>query len=88
MKKTIWEIFKNHALKFTVTHTVRLRAMRNTNKKKLKPPSALGYLITVNFRTLRVFPMQVLASSCLPQQILDFPSILFTHFDEKAQEFA
>ena len=33
---------------------------------KLKPPSALGYLITANFRTLRVFPMQVLASSCLP----------------------
>ena len=49
MKKTICEIFQNHALKITVTHTVRLRAMRNTNKKKLKPPSALGYLITVNF---------------------------------------
>ena len=30
--------------------------------------------------------MQVLASSCLPQQILNFPSNLFTHFDEKAQE--
>ena len=26
--------------------------------------------------------MQVLASSCLPQQILNFPSNLFTHFDE------
>ena len=39
---------------------------------KLKPPSALGYLITAKFRTLRVFPMQVLASSCLPQQILNF----------------
>ena len=38
------------------------------------------------FRTLRVFPMQVLARSCLPQQILNFPSNLFTHFDEKAQE--
>ena len=35
------------------------------------------------FRTLRVFPMQVLARSCLPQQILNFPSNLFTHFDEK-----
>ena len=35
-----------------------------------------------NFRTLRVFPLQVLASSCLPQQILKFPSNLFTHFDE------
>ena len=31
---------------------------------------------------LRVFPLQVLASSCLPQQILKFPSNLFTHFDE------
>ena len=31
--------------------------------------------------------MQVLASSCLPEQILNFPSNLFTHFDEKAQEF-
>ena len=40
--------------------------------------SALGYLITANFRTLRVFPMQVLASSCLPQQILNCPSNLFT----------
>ena len=49
---------------------------------KLKPSSALGYLITANFRTLRVFPLQVLASSCLPQQILKFPSNLFTHFDE------
>ena len=35
-----------------------------------------------NFRTLRVFPLQVLASSCLPQQILHFPSNLFTHFDK------
>ena len=38
--------------------------------------------ITVNFRTLRIFPLQVLARSCLPQQILKFPSNLFTHFDE------
>ena len=53
---------------------------------KAKPPSALEYLITANFRTLRVFPMQVLASSCLPQQIINFPLNLFTHFDEKAQE--
>ena len=53
---------------------------------KAKPPSALGYLITANFRTLSVFPMQVLASSCLPQQILNFPSNLFTHVGEKAQE--
>ena len=30
--------------------------------------------------------MQVLASSCFPQQTLNFPSNLFTHFDEKAQE--
>ena len=35
-----------------------------------------------NFRTLRVFPQQVLASSCLPEQILNFPSNLFTHFDK------
>ena len=54
---------------------------------KLKPPNALGYLITANFRTLRVFTLQVLASSRLPQQILNFPSNLFTHFNEKAQEF-
>ena len=39
-------------------------------------------LSTANFRTLRVFPLQVLASSCLPQQILNFPSNLFTHFDK------
>ena len=32
-KKTICETFKNHALKIMVTHTVRLRAMRNTKKK-------------------------------------------------------
>ena len=38
--------------------------------------------ITINFRTLRIFPLQVLESSCLPQQILKFPSNLFTHFDE------
>ena len=50
------------------------------------PPSALGYLITANFRTLRVSPLRVLAS-CLPRQILNCPSNLFTHFDEKAQEF-
>ena len=31
--------------------------------------------------------MQVVASSRLPQQILNFPSNLFTHLDEKAQEF-
>ena len=35
---------------------------------KLKPPIALGCLITANFRTLRVFPLRVLASSCLPRQ--------------------
>ena len=28
------------------------------------------------------FPLQVLTSSCLPQQILNFPSNLFTHFDK------
>ena len=32
---------------------------------KLKPPGALGYLITANFRAPRVFPMEVLATSCL-----------------------
>ena len=31
----------------------------------------------------RVFPMQFLASSSLPQKILNFPLNLFTHFDEK-----
>ena len=35
-----------------------------------------------NFRTLRVFPLQVLASCLLPQQILNFPSNLFTHFNK------
>ena len=60
---------------------------RTPMEAKTTSRSELGYLITANFRTLRVFPMQVLASSCLPQQILNFPSILFTHFDEKAQEF-
>ena len=39
-------------------------------------------LSTANFSTLRVFPLEVLASSCLPQQILNFPSNLFTHFDK------
>ena len=39
-------------------------------------------LSMANFRTLRVFPLQVLASSCLPQQKLNFPSNLFSHFDE------
>ena len=39
-------------------------------------------LSTANFKTLRVFPLQVLASSLLPQQILNFPSNLFTHFDK------
>ena len=39
------------------------------------------------FATLRVFLLQALASSCLPQQILNFPSNLFLHFDEKAQEY-
>ena len=53
-------------------------------KAKTTTRSALGYL--ANFRTLRVFPMQVLTSSCLPQQIINFPLNLFTHFDEKAQE--
>ena len=33
-------------------------------------------LSMANFRELRVFPLQVLASSCLPQQILNFPSNL------------
>ena len=33
IKKTICETFQNYALKITVTHTVRLRAMRNTKKK-------------------------------------------------------
>ena len=32
--------------------------------------------------------LQVLASSCLPEQILNFPvSNLLAYFDEKAQEF-
>ena len=35
-----------------------------------------------NFRTLGVFPLHVLASSCLPQQILNFLSNLFSHFDK------
>ena len=38
-------------------------------------------LSTTNFRTLRVFPLQVLASCLLLEQILNFPSNLFTHFD-------
>ena len=38
-------------------------------------------LSTANIRMLRVFPLQVLASSCLLQQILNFPSNL-THFDK------
>ena len=54
---------------------------------KTKTTSALGYLITANFKTLRVFPLQVLASSCFSQQTLNFPSNLFTNFDEKAQKF-
>ena len=33
IKKTTCETFKNYALKITVTHPVRLRAMRNTKKK-------------------------------------------------------
>ena len=32
--------------------------------------------------TLRVFPLLVLPSCLLPQQILNFPSNLFTHFDK------
>ena len=40
-----------------------------------------------NFGTNRVFPMQAQAISCLPLEILNFPSNLFIHFDEKAQEF-
>ena len=68
-------------------HRWRARRPLASRVMKAKPPSALGYLITANIRTLRVFPMQVLASSCLPQQILNFPSNLFTHFDEKTQEF-
>ena len=52
-------------------------------KTKTTNNIALGYLITANFRALRVFPMQVLVSSCLPQQILNFSSNLFTHFDKK-----
>ena len=39
-------------------------------------------LSTASFRTLRVFPQQVLASCLLPQQILNFPSKFFTHFDK------
>ena len=39
-------------------------------------------LSTANFRTLRVFPLEVLASCVLPQQILNFPSNLVTHFDK------
>ena len=39
-------------------------------------------LSTANFRTLRVFPLQVLASCLLLEQILNFPSNLFTHFDK------
>ena len=60
---------------------------RTPMEAKITTRSALEYLITANFRTLRVFPMQVLTSSCLPQQMLNFPSNLFTHLDEKAQEF-
>ena len=37
-------------------------------------------LSMANFRALRVFPLQVLASSCLPQQILNF--FFETHFDK------
>ena len=36
-----------------------------------------------SFRMLGFFPPQVLASSCLPQQILNFPSNLLTHFNKK-----
>ena len=71
--------------RLTSSHS-RLCAYNSELRWKLKPPSALGYLITPNFRTRRVFPLRVLAS-CLPQQILNFPSNLFTHFDEKALEF-
>ena len=39
-------------------------------------------LSTAYFRTLGVFPLQVLASCLLPQQILNFPSKFFTHFDK------
>ena len=75
IKKTICKTFKNHALKITVTRTVRLCEIQRKRCKgrltlshnrwcaynselrwKLKPPSALGYLIMANFRTLKVFP--------------------------------
>ena len=39
-------------------------------------------LSPANFRTLRVFPLEVLASCVLPQQILNFSSNLVTHFDK------
>ena len=51
--------------RLTSSHS-RLCAYNSELQWKLKPPSALGYLITPNFRTLRVFPLQVLTSSCLP----------------------
>ena len=43
-----------------------------------------GYKQQLSFlATLRVFPLQVLASSCLPQQMLNFPSNLFPHLMKK-----
>ena len=56
-------------------------AMNNTIDKQLSSFNPKFTLSTANFRTLRVFPLQVLASSCLPQQILNFSSNLLTHFD-------
>ena len=67
--------------RLTSSHN-RLWAYNFELRLEQKPSSALGYLITANFRTLRVFPLQVLASSCLPQQILKFSLKLFAHFDE------
>ena len=81
-----WEIQRKSRKGRLTSSPNRWCAYNSEVRWKQKPPSALGYLSTANFRNLRVFPLRVLAS-CLPQQILNFPSNLFTYFDEKAEEF-
>ena len=78
-----------------VTYTVRLRAMRNTKEKTYLGRLTSSHnklwalVITSNsdillrlILELLGFPPRSSGKFLLPQQILKFPSNLFTHFDE------
>ena len=56
-------------------------------KKSRKPHIVWCTLSAANFRMVGFFPLQGQASSCLPQQILNFLSNHLTRLKKTAKEF-